>query len=152
MLSLARTERMEKDAPASGAVLGARERWARFLLDHGDIAAASVELQDILRIAGDDARAPVAMAHSDLARVALSRGDTRTALDESKRALALLERDAGLYDVRIGPALWRIHATALARSGDAAGAQNWNLRALEASRRYDDPSSPSVTLAASTVP
>jgi serine/threonine-protein kinase len=149
-LAAAREERMAKDAPDSIAVLSVRERWARFLLTQGEIEAALAELRDIARIGRGRAIFPLALAYADLAQAAIARRDGATALAESRAALAMLDRNTGLYDVRIGPMLWRTHAEALALNGDAQGASDWNARALEASRRYDDPSSPSITLAASS--
>ena len=146
-LKAARDERMEKDAPDSIAVLGARERWARFLLTQNETEPARAELLDIMSRAEDRAIAPAALARADLAQLAIARGDAATALEQSRAALTTLDRITGLYDVRIGPRLWRIHAAALALSGDANGAADWNARALAASRRYDDPSSPSLTVA-----
>ncbi len=146
-LKAARDERMEKDAADSIAVLGARERWARFLLSQGETEPAQAELVEIVRMAGERAIAPAALTRADLAQLAIARGDAATALEQSRAAMSTLDRITGLYDVRIGPRLWRIHAVALALSGDTKGAEDWNDRALAASRRYDDPSSPSVKLA-----
>jgi tetratricopeptide (TPR) repeat protein len=139
LLEAARAERMRKDAAESIAVLGARERWARFLLDHGDAPGASSELAEVLRIGADRAIAPMALAHADLARLAIQRGDLPRALEQSRFAIVTLEKVKGLYDVRIGPSIWRVHAHALALSGDATGAATWNLKAIEASRLYDGP-------------
>jgi serine/threonine-protein kinase len=145
-LVAARAERMEKDAADSIAVLGARERWARFLLDHGDLPGATRELAEILRLGGNTAIAPLALAHSDLARLAMLKNDVAGSVAESGRALEILDRVKGLYDVRLGPSIWRIHAAALSLKGDAGGAATWNLRALEASRRFDAPASVSTAL------
>lgn len=147
VLKAARDERMQKDAPEMNATLSARERWARFLLDQNEIDAAVVELRDVVRIGGDRALVPVAFAHTDLAQLAIARRDAPGALKESGAAVEVLERVEGLYDVRSGPHVWRVHAAALALSGDAKRSREWADRALAASRRYDDPSSPSVTLA-----
>jgi hypothetical protein len=56
-----------------------------------------------------------------------------------------------MHDVRYGPYLWRIHAEVLQQSGDLSGAQAWAHRALDADRRYDDPSSPDIIAAQATV-
>jgi eukaryotic-like serine/threonine-protein kinase len=136
-LQAARDERVQKDAPDSIVVLSARERWARFLLGQGKTEDALVELRDIVRIGQDKPVWPLALARSDLARAAISRNDAATALTESNAALATLERDQGLYDVRIGPTLWRVHAQALQLNGDAQRAAEWIARANEASKRYD---------------
>jgi len=143
-LRMARDERMEKDAPDMSATLSARERWARFLLEQNEVDAAAAELRDIVRVAGSRALVPASLAHAGLAQLAVARRDAPAALKESRAALEILERVQGLYDVRAGPHVWRIHAAALALSGDAKGSSEWADRALAASRRYDAPSSPSV--------
>ena len=148
-LGAARAERMAKDAPGSIAVLGVRERWARFLLDAGRNGGGARGARGRSCASARIARSiPLALAHADLAQEAIARRDATTALVESNKALATLDRITGLYDVRVGPRLWRTHAAALALSGDARSAADWNARALEASRRYDDPASPTVALAA----
>ena len=148
-LSAARDERMKKDAPDSIALLGVRERWARFLLAQGEDEAALAELHDIVRIAQGRAIFPLALTHADLAQEAISRRDATMALTESRTALTVLDRVTGLYDVRIGPMLWRTHASALALDGDMQGAADWDAKALAASRQYDDPASPTIALATS---
>ncbi|MGQ0836370.1 MAG: protein kinase domain-containing protein [Gammaproteobacteria bacterium] len=149
-LRSARDERIQKDAPASFAVLAARERWARFLLTQGELQAALDELQEIVSVGAGKVMAPVALAHADLATLAIQRQDPGAALAESRRALAVLERSTGLYDVRIGPEIWRTHAAVLRLGHDLKGADEWYSRALAASRRYDHPSSPTVQVAART--
>ena len=146
-LEAARAERLEKDAPDSIAVLSVRERWARFLMSQGEAAKAHEELLVVVKLAGARDIFPRALSHADLAQLAMTRGDTPTALQESAAAIGVLERLTGLYDVRIGPMIWRVRAAALESSGDQKGASAWTARALDASRRYDAPSSPTVTTA-----
>lgn len=138
-LKAARDERMQKDAPGMSATLGARERWARFLLEQNEVDAAAAELRDIVHVAADRPLVPVALAHAGLSQLAMARGDATEAVTESRTALAILENVQGLYDVRAGPHVWRIHAAALQMSGDQQGADAWAARATEASRRYDAP-------------
>ncbi|HKY89757.1 MAG TPA: tetratricopeptide repeat protein, partial [Nevskiaceae bacterium] len=57
------------------------------------------------------------------------------------------DRATGNNSVRAGPELWLVHAEALRRAGDAALARTFARRALEASRRYDDPSALSIARA-----
>jgi serine/threonine-protein kinase len=144
-LAAARTERIAKDVPDSIAVLGVRERWGRFLLAQGELEAARDELQAVVNLAGTRFISPRALAHADLARLAITRGDIPTALQESQAALGVLERLTGLYDVRIEPMIWRVRAAALEASGDSKAASELTARALEASRRYDAPTSPTLT-------
>jgi tetratricopeptide (TPR) repeat protein len=148
MLRASLDERLKKDAAESSGLLGARERWARFLLDRGETAAAEAELGDVLRVAGDRAIPAAALAHDDLARSALNRGDAAAALAQSTAAVAILDRITGLHDVRIAPRIWRTHAAALQLGGETRKAAEWNEKALVASRKYDDPSSPTVQVAA----
>jgi serine/threonine-protein kinase len=146
MLKAARDERIAKDAPDMNATLGARERWARFLLDQNETDAAAAELRDIVRIAGDRPVVSVALARADLSRLAVARRDARAALTESTAGLETLKRVRGLYDVRATPYLWRAHAAALGLNGDAKGAADWTDRALAASREYDHPQGSPQTL------
>jgi hypothetical protein len=66
-------------------------------------------------------------------------------------ALAALGRVVGLYDLRVQPQLWLVHSAVLLKSGDPAGAREWSEKALQASRRYDDPSSAAIANAEAAV-
>ncbi|MEP6885252.1 MAG: protein kinase [Gammaproteobacteria bacterium] len=149
LLQAARDESIAKDAPASPWVMRMRERRARFLLDHSqprdpDFAAADAELHVVLEKAGDRPLLEVALAHSDLSRIAAARRDTLLALRESNEALAALARVQGIYDVRVQPQLWLVHSAQLLRSGDAAAAGEWAAKALQASIAYDAPASRAI--------
>ena len=149
LLQAARDESLSKDAPASPWRLRMQERWGRFLLDHSkqgdpDFAAAEAELRVVLDTAGDQPLAEVALAHSDLSRIAAARGDTALALRESTTALAALARIQGIYDVRMQPRFWLVHSAHLLESGDAAGAREWAAKALQASLSYDASASPAI--------
>jgi hypothetical protein len=142
LLQAARDESIVRDAPASAWTLRMRERWGRFLLDHSqsrdpDFAAADAELHAVLEKAADRPLAEVALAHSDLSRIAAARGDAPLALRESTEALAALARVQGIYDLRVQPRLWLVHSARLLKSGDAAGAREWAAKALQASLGYD---------------
>jgi serine/threonine-protein kinase len=144
MLKSSLDERIAKDPPDGGTVRAARERWGRFLLVHDDVAGAEEQFR--LVIAQENGRkfATFAMAHGDLAKIYLERGDLTGALVESRGAVESFRQVTGRRDVRVGPYLWLIHAEALRRSGDTATAREFARRALEASRRYDDPSAASI--------
>ena len=149
LLQLARNESVAKDAPASPWVLRMRERWGRFLLDHSktndaDFAAADLEFKTILEKVADQPLVESALAHSGLSRLAAARGDTVLALRESGQALAALDRVQGLYDVRVQPRLWLAHSSLLLTNGDPGEARRWADKALEASLRYDDPTSSAI--------
>jgi len=92
-----------------------------------------------------------ALAHAGLARIAAARHDTTGALNESRLALAALDRVQALYDMRYQPELWLVHSAVLLQSGDAKGAREWAEKALEASKRYDDPSADSIKQARAAV-
>jgi serine/threonine-protein kinase len=50
----------------------------------------------------------------------------------------------GLYDVRVQPRLWLAHSSLLLTNGDPGEARRWADKALEASLRYDDPTSSAI--------
>ncbi len=132
-------------------LMNARERWGRFLLTQGQTKEAEVELREIL--AQDHGRnlAATALAHADLARLALQRGDAKAALEASTQALHVFDNISGYRNVRMQPYLWRIHAQALASTNDIASAQDYAQRALDAFTRYDDPASAEVAESAAVV-
>ncbi len=137
-------ETIARDPVESSAALAARERWGRFLLSQGELAGAAEQFREVFAHARGRNLAPVALAHGDQARLLLARGDAAAALVASAEAVKTLEGIVGLHDVRIEPYLWRIHADALAAAGQIADAGKFADRALAASRRYDDPSSPTT--------
>jgi serine/threonine-protein kinase len=137
-------ERIAKDPPAHRTVLTARERWGRFLFDHGDPAAAETEFREVLARAQDRTLEAIALAHAGMARLALAHSDAGAAIDANRRAMDIFDRVTGVRDVRSQPYLWLVQAQALRASGDAAGAREWAQRALDANRRYDDPFAASI--------
>jgi serine/threonine-protein kinase len=137
-------ERIAKDPPAHRTVLTARERWGRFLLEHGDASGAEAEFRAVLAQAQGRTLEAIALARGDMARLALARSETRTAMDASRQALEIFDHVTGVRDVRTGPYLWLIRADALRHSGDIQGAHECAQLALEASSRYDDPSAASI--------
>ena len=88
-----------------------------------------------------------ALAEGGLARIALARTDLAGAQAASARATDAFERVIGRRDVRSGPYLWLIRSDVLLRAGDRSGAREWARRALDASRRYDDPAAASISQA-----
>jgi hypothetical protein len=156
LLQAARDESMVKDGASSPWALRMRERWGRFLLDHSranepDFAVASLEFNALVKDAAERPLVEPALAHSGLSRIAAAQGDDLRALRESAQALAALDRVQGLYDVRVQPRLWLVHSALLLKSGDTAGARQWADKALEASLRYDDPSSAAIEAARKAV-
>jgi eukaryotic-like serine/threonine-protein kinase len=150
MLEASLDEYLAKETADSQSRSAIRERWGRLLLDHSqpgdaDFAAAESELRAVLVDAADRPWLEPALAHSGLARIALAQGDSIAASNESQLALTALQRVQGLYDIRAQPALWLVHSAVLLKRGDVPGARHWAERALQASRTYDDPSSPAIT-------
>lgn len=143
-LALALVDYEAKGAPDSQPVAGIHERWGRFLLDHGDVAAAKTQFERVLADAKTKTWTHVALAHAGLARVALAQADPVEAARLSAVALATWSRRTGFFDVRMEPYLWRVRASALAASGDSLGAQSLRVKALTASQTYDAPESPST--------
>ena len=131
--------------PDQQPLLGMRERWGRFLLDQGDLAAAVAQFDEIVRQAHERKFTQIALAHGDLARVALVQKNVDVALAESAVALDLWDHRQGFYDVRMGPYLQRIRADALAASGQRDEAQRLEDAAWAASEKFDAPESPTRT-------
>ena len=132
-------------------VLKQREMWGTFLLNHGDVSGAGEQFRAILTQAHDRNLFSVALAHGGLTLIAVKQHDSGAALQASARALEVFDHVTGFRDVRMGPYLWRIRAEALLESGDAKGAVEWAQRALDSDRRYDDPASPDIAMAETTL-
>ena len=144
MLKSSLDERIARDPPDGGTIRAARERWGRFLLDHGDPAGAEEQFRLVLAQERGRRFASFALAHGGLARVYLQHGATADAANESLAAIESFAKVTGRRDVRNGPYLWLIRSAVLLHAGDAQGAHEWAQRALEASRRYDDPAAASI--------
>src|SRR5204862_21656 len=95
--------------------------------------------------------APTALAYGGLAQLAMARHDVGAAVEMSRLAVSTFDTVTGMRDVRTGPYLWRIRAEALLRAGDVSAAKSWAQRALDADRRYDDPSSRDIVEAEATL-
>ena len=119
----------------------AEERFGRFLLRQNELDAAHSQFNTVLR-ASDASTEPALYARAGLAAIAIRRGDAKTAMDESERALAALQSLQGFYDVRIEPYVWIVRARALKLRGDQHGAREFAARALHAIRQYFDAESP----------
>ena len=130
---------------------GARERWARFLLDHGATKAAEVELRAILDDCGATPSAPAALAEAGLARVALIAGDAKAAAAMSQRAVQMIGAVKREYDVRAQILIWLVHAEALVAAGDADVAKDWAANAVAAANLYDAPESRQLAQAHDTL-
>jgi len=143
-LKAAYEEQVAKAAPEIQPTVAARERWGRFLLAQGEFDAAARQFQQVIDEAANKSWAHVALARGGLAAVALRRHDRSLALRHSAEALATWQSVVGFRDVRMGPYLQRIRADVLAADGQLDAAQALEDEAATASRRYDDPSSPTA--------
>jgi hypothetical protein len=137
--------------PAGALTLGARERWARFLLDHHEQDAAKAECEDILRVAAGSASAPAARAQADLARLALAQGDNNNADHLSAQAVQTIDAAKLAYDVRVRTDIWLTRAETLYVDGKKPQAADLATRALAATRLSDAPTSPRLARALAIV-
>jgi serine/threonine-protein kinase len=151
LLKAALDQRVASDPPDFQPVLAIRERWGRFLLTQGEVAAAEAQFKEVVLQAHVRPLSHAALAHGGLARVALARADNTGALAESEQAIRMYEHVTGFRDVRMGPYLWLIHSEVLRKVGERQGARDWAQRALDASRRYDDPTAASIAEAQSAL-
>jgi serine/threonine-protein kinase len=131
-------------SPSGEDVLAARERWGRFLLAHGELAGAEVQLRETLGQARGRSLVQIALAQGDIARLDIARHDESAAARDAQLAVDQFEHVQGFWDVRSGPYLWCIYAQALLLAGDPGNAQLWAQKALAASVQYDAPESASI--------
>ncbi len=101
------------------AALEARERWARFLIDHPrgaqDEADARATLSGLLKDAASSARytAAPARAQADLAKLELRRADAAAAFQRIQFAEAALRDIQAVYDVRVAEEILLMRAEVL---------------------------------------
>jgi serine/threonine-protein kinase len=141
LLQTARDDWVRYGVPAGALTLGGRERWARFLLDHGEPEAARAECNEILHVAAGAASAPAALAQADLARLALARGDSTGADQLSAQAMQTIGAVTQGYDVRARTDVWLTRAESLLASGKKPQAAELAARALAAAHGSDAPGS-----------
>ena len=129
----------------------ARERWARYLLDHNDPAGASDEFSAVLHAAAGAKTEPAARAYGGLARIALTAHDLAQADANSAAALRTLAATTDEMDIRANPDLKMIRAEILAALGRKAEAAALAKTALSEATAYDAPTSPRVAQASALV-
>ena len=132
-------------------VLNARQLWGAFLLDQGKLDEAEQQFDEVLKSAPETTAAVAVLSLGGKAQIAIARHQTAAALKLSLEAVDDCDRVVGFRDVRMTPRLWLIRAQALLQSADTKGALVWAQRALDASRRYDDPASPDIAAAETTL-
>jgi eukaryotic-like serine/threonine-protein kinase len=135
-LTLSLQARLQDNPPDSTPVLSAREAWGRFLLVRGEQDPARKEFERVLADAGAQRRLPVALAHAGLAQLALSQGDSASALLHVEQALSIHEGAQVARDMRTLPGLLWLHARALVLAGEPARALTRAHEAMTAYRRY----------------
>jgi hypothetical protein len=141
LLQAARDYWVRYGVPTGTFTLGGRERWARFLLDHGDPEAARAECNEILRVAAGAALAQAALAQADLARLALVRGNNAGAEQFSAQAMQTIDAVTLGYDVRARTDVWLTRAESLLANGKKPEAAELGARALAAAQESDAPGS-----------
>ena len=138
-------------------VLEVRERWAHVLLeyprDDADMAAARDSLERVLTegAAAAPHTAALALAHEDLAQMALNSGQASAALQELQRAESALGRITAVYDVRIADDILLLRAEALAALRRLPEARAAATQALLLTRSHDAAQSARVSRASSLV-
>jgi eukaryotic-like serine/threonine-protein kinase len=147
LLQTARNDWVRYGAPTGALALGARERWARFLLDHAAPDAARAECTEILRLAAGAASAPAALAQSDLARLALLQNDTIDADHFSAQAVQTIEAVKQGYDIRARTDVWLTRAETLLAANQKPQAAALATRALTAAQTSEAPPSPRLARA-----
>ena len=136
--------------PGHPAVLEVRERWARFLLDHPDApqdeATARAALTQVIADGGPPARytPAVALAHADLAMLALRGADLAAATAQMRAAKASLAQVQAVYDVRIGDELQLLESEVLAAKRQTDEARQAAAAGLVAAEGHDARESPGL--------
>jgi len=127
--------------------MGVEERWARFLLDHGDSAAAAREFTAVLQQSKGAPSLAAAMAAAGLARIALAAGNTAEADAQSARAVKLIDATTGSYDRRMRIDVQVVRARSLAALGRVQEARALAAEATAEAERFDAPESPQLARA-----
>ena len=124
--------------------MAARERWGRFPLTQGELAAAQSQFESVVEQDHERHLAHTALAQAGLSAVALARGQTARAVELMADAWQRWQTVRGFRDVRMGPYLRRLQARVLLAAGAASAARSMAQAALEESQRYDAPEAASV--------
>ena len=144
MLGAAFDEYSATEQPEWQTRMMATERWARFLVAHGERADAKRLFSEVLAQDHDRHLAHAALAQAGLARVALAERDPGAARMASTAAMQRWADVRGFRDVRMGAYIARVHARALLAAGDREGARAAAESALADSLRFDAPAAASI--------
>lgn len=137
------------EPPTSAARMGASERWARILLEEGQIEEARALFKEVLGADNQRHLVQSTLGQLGLSRVELKLEHPDAAVREARAALERWHEVRGYRDVRVGPVILREQARALLAAGDVAGARAAASQALAESTRYDAPSADSIVQARS---
>lgn len=144
-LTAAAQEYLSREPHNSPDGLKARERLARFNIDHpGDLTERTAIRADLNQIVVDaGARAidtsAVALAHADLARLAAEQSDLTTAAAELESSQRSLDAVRALHDVRDQIYVWQVRSDVATRGGDESAASTWARLVADANARYNAP-------------
>jgi serine/threonine-protein kinase len=147
LLKASRDEAIAHGNQAGHITLSIRERWARFLLDHGETTAATEEYNAVLAASHGAVSEPAAMALAGLARIALAAGKVSDAETLSARAVSVLAATTMQYNVRFRVDVALARAQVLAAEGRKDEARALARQAVSASERTDAPQSPRLARA-----
>jgi tetratricopeptide (TPR) repeat protein len=106
--------------------------------------AADAQFRAVLREDASMRSGNAARAYAGLASLALEHHAVSDALELSAKALAAGAKATTEPDIRLMPDLWRMRAQVQLAAGNAGEARDLAQRALEADRRYRDPSSRAI--------
>jgi tetratricopeptide (TPR) repeat protein len=142
LLSAARADWI-KYGPYDGiSALGARERWARFLMSHGESNAAAAEFRLIVEKGQGRHLAPIALAEAGLARIALAGGSLELAKVHAEQAKNMIAGVTMEYDIRANVDIALARAEVFAADGDAGNARVLATQARDNASTWDAPDSP----------
>jgi serine/threonine-protein kinase len=147
MLSSARADWISYGPYDGIGALTARERWARFLLDHGESDAAAAEYRAIVEKGHGRAFASVALAEVGLARIALATHAIDLAKTHVQNAKHMIDAATIEYDIRVRLDIGLIEARVLAADGQTNKAREIAATVRDDAMRWDAPGTPRIAQA-----
>ena len=135
--------------PDNAMELTRKERWGRFLQEHGRADEATSIFDAVIakqRKWGRDSPGP-ALAWAGRALMDLRHDDLKAALSASNESFAALDTVRVMYDIRIRASLLRTRSIVLLASGDVDGALTAVKKAIWSSQQTDAPTSDAIASA-----
>ena len=148
MLSSARADWISYGPSAGIGALTARERWARFLLDHGETEAAAAEFQAVIEKGQGRAFPSVALAEAGLARIALAAHAIDLAKTHVQNAKRIIDAATIEYDIRVRLDIGLIEARVLAADGQIDKAREVAASVRDNAAVWDAPGTARIAEAA----